>query len=182
MLSRKYRITFAFSVPIKKVLDNGQTIAYKLKFIDSFRFMSTSLSKLLDNLSEIYSKKCGYKNCKSECEFKYNKLSYNCKERRKKQLKPINGLTKNFPNTYKFCNNNINKFILLLIEGIYPYEFVYPDVFESFINKCIEIYKLVPAHFLSTPGLTWQTCLKKTGVKLELSTNNDMLMMAEKGI
>ena len=94
MLSRKYRITFTFLVPIKKVLDNGQTITYKLKFIDSFRFMSTSLSKLLDNLSEIYSKNCGYKNCKSECEFKNNKLSYNCKECRKKQLKPINGLTK----------------------------------------------------------------------------------------
>ena len=32
--------------------------------------MSTSLSKLVDNLSEIYSKKCRDKNCKSECEFK----------------------------------------------------------------------------------------------------------------
>ena len=83
MLSRKYRITFTFLVPIKKVLDNGQTITYKLKFIDSFRFMSTSLSKLLDNLSEIYSKKCGYKNCKSEREFKNNKLSCNCKECKK---------------------------------------------------------------------------------------------------
>ena len=31
-----------FSVPIKKELDNGKTITYKLKFIDSFRFMSSS--------------------------------------------------------------------------------------------------------------------------------------------
>ena len=72
-----------FSVPIKKELDNSKTITYKLKFIDSFRFMSTSLSKLVDNLSEIYSKKCRDKNCKSECEFeglKNNKLPYNCKE------------------------------------------------------------------------------------------------------
>ena len=42
-----------FSVPIKKELDNNKTIMYKLKFIDSFRFMSTSLSSLVDNLSEI---------------------------------------------------------------------------------------------------------------------------------
>ena len=42
-----------FSVPISKELDNGKTITYKLKFIDSFRFMSTSLSSLVDNLSEI---------------------------------------------------------------------------------------------------------------------------------
>ena len=37
-----------FSVPIKKECDNGKTIAYKLRFIDSFRFMSTSLS--VDNV------------------------------------------------------------------------------------------------------------------------------------
>ena len=29
------------------------------------------------------------------------------------------------------------------------------DVFENFRNKCIEIYELDPAHFLSEPGLAW---------------------------
>ena len=43
-------------VPIKKKLDKNKTIMYKLKFIDSFRFISTSLSSLVDNLSEIYKK------------------------------------------------------------------------------------------------------------------------------
>ena len=56
------------------------------------------------------------------------------------------------------------------------------DVFESFRDKCIEIYELDPAHFLSAPGLAWQACLKKTGIKLELLTDNDMLLMFEKGI
>ena len=37
----------SFSVRIKKELDNSKKITYKLKFIDSFRFMSTSLSKLV---------------------------------------------------------------------------------------------------------------------------------------
>ena len=37
-----------FSVPIKKELDNGKSITYKIKFIDSFKFMSN----LVDNLSE----------------------------------------------------------------------------------------------------------------------------------
>ena len=56
------------------------------------------------------------------------------------------------------------------------------DIFENFRNKCIEIYELDPAHFLSAPGLAWQACLKKTGVKLELLTDIDMLLMVEKGI
>ena len=56
------------------------------------------------------------------------------------------------------------------------------DVFENFINKCIEVYELDPAHLFSAIWLAWQACLKKTGVKLELLTNNDMFMMVEKGI
>ena len=42
-----------FSVPIKKILIMVKKITYKLKLIDSFRFMLTSLSSLADNLSEI---------------------------------------------------------------------------------------------------------------------------------
>ena len=56
------------------------------------------------------------------------------------------------------------------------------DVFENFNNECIELYELDLANFLSAPGLAWQDCLKKTVVKLELLTNNDMLLMVEKGI
>ena len=50
------------------------------------------------------------------------------------------------------------------------------DVFENFRDKCIEIYELDPTYFLSAPGLAWQACLKKTEVKLELFTENDMLL------
>ena len=45
-----------FSAPIKKEHDNGKTTTYKLKFIDSCRFMQSSLSNLVDNLSEINNK------------------------------------------------------------------------------------------------------------------------------
>ena len=95
--------------------------------------MSTSLSSLEDNLSEIYNKKCIDKNCKSECEFielKNNRLQYKCYECKKIQLKPINELIKKFPNTYEFCNGDINKFIFLLKKGVYPYE--YMDSWEKF--------------------------------------------------
>ena len=55
-------------------------------------------------------------------------------------------------------------------------------MFENFKNKCIEIYELDPAQFLSAPGLAWQACLKKTEVELELLTNIDVLLMAQKEI
>ena len=53
---------------------------------------------------------------------------------------------------------------------------------KNFRNKCIDIYELDPTHFLSAPGLAWQTCFKKTEVKLELLTDVDMLLMVEKGV
>ena len=147
-----------------------------------------------------------------------------------------------FANIYEFCNKDINKSILLLRTGVYPYEYMdswerldetslsdkeafysslnkediadvdhrhakrvfkklnnkylgdyhdlyvqsdtllLADVFENFRNKCIKIYQLDPAHFLSAPGLAWQACLKKTEGKLEFLTKNDMLLMVEKGI
>ena len=43
-----------FYVPIKREYDNGKTVTHKLKFIYSFRFMSTSLSELVDNMSVIF--------------------------------------------------------------------------------------------------------------------------------
>ena len=52
---------------------------------------------------------------------------------------------------------------------------LFADVFENFRSVCIEIYELDPAHFLSTPGLAWEACLKNTGVKLELSTDYDVI-------
>ena len=132
-----------FSVPLKKKIENKNLeITYKIKFIDSFRFMSLSLSKLVDNLSEgIHNNKCA--DCKSNLDYikttakssslerKNEKLileCYNCKERyRKKFNKEI---IKRFASTYEFCNNDLNKFVLLLRKGVYPYK--YADTWERF--------------------------------------------------
>ena len=97
-----------FSVPIKKEITkkdkNGKDmiikISYKIKFIDSFRFMSTSLSDLVDNLSEgLY--KCT--DCKLHLDYmsiKDNQLTFRCFRCKKNHEKDFNkDLTKRFANT-----------------------------------------------------------------------------------
>ena len=56
------------------------------------------------------------------------------------------------------------------------------NVFESFRSVCIENYGLDPAHFYTAPGLAWKALLKKTGIRLELLLNPDMLLMFVRGI
>ena len=58
--------------------------------------------------------------------------------------------------------------------------YYFADVQENFRNMCLEKYQLNPVYFASAPGSACQACLKKTGVKLELLTNIDMLLMVEK--
>ena len=56
------------------------------------------------------------------------------------------------------------------------------DVFENFRKMCLKIYQLDPAKFLSAPRLAWQAALKKAEVELDLLTDIDMLLKAEKSI
>ena len=55
-------------------------------------------------------------------------------------------------------------------------------MYKAFRDTCLRHYSLDPVHFYTSPGLAWKACLKHTGIKLELLTDLDMLLMFEQGI
>ena len=116
-----------FSGPIKKEItkkdkdgnDKATKISYKIKFIDSFRFMSTSLSNLVNNLSDrVHNDK--RTDCKYYLDYMTTKddqwsctqLIFWCFECRRNYEKDFNKeLIKIFPNIYEFCDEtSINLF------------------------------------------------------------------------
>ena len=122
-------------------------ITYKIKFVDGYRFMSSSLSKLVDNLYEgIHNNKClDCKCCLDYIKIENEKLllkCFNCNNYYKKKFNK--DLIRKLKNTYSFCKNDLNKFILLLRKGVYPYE--YMDCWK----KCNETSYLVKKIFIAT--------------------------------
>ena len=126
-----------FSVPIKEEItkkdkdgnDKIGNISYKIKL----RFTSSSLSSLVDNLSAgLHNDRCI--DCKSCLDYMTNKdeqIIFRCFECKKNYKKDFSKeLINRFLSTYKFCSGDINKFILLLRKGVYPYEHM--DSWERF--------------------------------------------------
>ena len=94
--------------------------------------MPTSLSELVDNTCVIFNCiEC--KSCKEKIKInskfcfvglKNNNLIYKCKECKEEWKRPLNKLIESFPSICQFCNGNLNKFIMLLRNGVYPYEYM----------------------------------------------------------
>ena len=54
------------------------------------------------------------------------------------------------------------------------------DVFEKFINTCLNYYGLNPCHYLSSRGLSWDAMLKMTTIELGLISDIDVRLFSAK--
>ena len=84
---------------------------------------------------------------------------------------------KNICTTFKI--NNLGEYHDLYVQSDTT---LLADVFENVRNNCINIDKVDPAYYLSAPSLSWQSGLKMTGKTLEFLTDENMLLLFEKGI
>ena len=151
-----------------KELGNGKTVTYKINFVDSFRLMSSSLSNLVDNISErLHKNKCKY--CKSCLEYSFieNFYPYEYLDSLKRFNETLLPDKEDFYSNlnmeditdadYKYAKKVWKDFETKNLGYYHDLYFqsdtLLPDVFESFRNKSIEIYELDPAHILSAPGL-----------------------------
>ena len=172
---------------------------HQLRFIDSFKFMVTSLDKLVNNLpkDDFVNLKRHYAGDKFNLLTRKGVYPYEYMDSPKKlketKLPPREAFYSRLTDEgisdedYKHARKVWEKFEM---KNLGDYHTLYndadvlllADVFENFRDICIKNYKLDPSHYYTAPGLAWDTALKVTEVKLELLSDIDMLHMVEKGI
>ena len=179
-------ITFSISVEVDKYIDKDGEERSKegeLRFIDSFKFMSSSLDSLVNNLARGNNKFFGFED--------YNESQYKLLIR--KGIYPYEYMDdwNKFRETIlppkeafysKLAMAGVNKedyeharriWSEFEINNLGEYHDLYlrtdvillANVFEAFREVCLDNYGLDPAHFYTAPGLAWKACLKKTKLK-----------------
>ena len=201
--NREDYISFSIKVEVNRYIDkNGieKNKEIELRFIDSFKFMSSSLDSLVNNLA-----------CRGSEFFGFDEYSENqYKLLIKKGIYPYEYMTDwdkfkemKLPPREAFYSklnmagvkgkdyehaNRVWKGFGLKDLGEYHDLYLKTDiillanVFEAFRKVCLKNDGLDPAHFYTAPGLAWKACLKKTRIRLELLLDPDMLLMFERGI
>ena len=172
---------------------------FKIVFKDSFKFMSSSLEALVNNLPKkafkILLKYCTPEQAELLKQKGFYPYEYMDSVEKFKEDKPppqkafFSKLTcKGISD--KNYNHVLNVWNTWNMETMKDYHKLYndsdalllADVFENFRDICLKIYGLDPVHYYTAPGLAWDACLKMTNISLELLNDVDMLLMFEKGI
>ena len=155
-----------------------------LTFIDSFQFMSSSLDKLVSNLPkddlintskafkgkrlDLMSQKGVYPYDYMDSFEKFNEKELHTKD----QFYSILNDQHITDDEYNHAKEVWNTFMIRTLGDYHDLYLVsdvllLTDVFENFRKTCMQYYKLDPWHYFTSPGLSWDTMLKMTNIKLE---------------
>ena len=194
-------ISFSKTIKVgeyKHICGNILPINFEIRFLDSFKFLQTSLAHLVSNLSQddFHITKHAFKHNTSlltrKGVYPYDYVS-SLEKLSETQLPPKEEFY-SYLNDEEITDEDYQHAIKVWntfgCKTIRDYHNLYlksdvmllTDVFENFRKTCLHHYKLDPAHYYTSPGLAWDACLKTTGQYLELLHDYDMLMMIERGI
>ena len=201
--TREDYITFSIKVAADKYIDKNAVEKDKeieLRFINSFKFMSSSLDSLMTNLVGGGQKLFGFEEYTpaqyellvkkgiypyeymSEWE-KFKETKVPSKEAFYSKLNMVGVSEEDYEHARsvwkEFGIKNLGEYHDLYIKTDV---ILLANVFEAFREVRLKNYDLDPAHFYTAPGLAWKACLKKTRIKLELLLDPDMLLKFERGI
>lgn len=201
-VTKEKYISFGKRLLVDRITEDGasKNVYVNIRFLDSYRFLSSSLASLAETLSD------------DQCVEIQNQFGNGIKfeQMRQKGVFPYS-YTESFQKLDEPALPTIEQFYDRLSESHIPqadYDravkvwqtfgcktlgdysdvylkcdvFILADVFENFRNLCLKQYKLDPAQYYTAPGLFWDAMLKFTGVELELLTDMNMLHFFRKGI
>ena len=169
-------------------------VKHQLRFIDSIKFMASSLDKLTGNLGRSCFKNTSkYFNGelrKGVYPYEYmdsvNRLSETTLPPKEAFYSRLSGKDIS-DEDYEHAKKVWKQFGMKTLRDYHDFYnqsdvLLLADVFENFRDVCSKNYGLDPAWYYTAPGLAWDAALKITEVKLELLSDVDMLNMVEKGI
>ena len=194
-------ISFSKTIKVGEFKDcSGSSfdVNFEIRFLDSFKFLQTSLANLVSNLQpgDFINTKHAFKSNTSlltrKGVYPYDYVS-SLDKLSETQLPPKEEFYSKLNDEHisdEDYKHAIRVWDTLGCKTIKDYHDIYlksdvlllADVFENFRKTCLKHYKLDPAHYYTSPGLAWDACLKTTGQHLQLLSDYDMLMMFEKGI
>ncbi|KYQ58873.1 hypothetical protein ALC60_02117, partial [Trachymyrmex zeteki] len=174
----------------------------KLRFIDSYKFLSTSLDKLASflNKNELRILQCEFQNLPEEdfellirkgiFPYEYIDCADKLQDTRLPPRESFYSSLTGDTVTESDYAHAVNVWQQFSVQTLGEYSDLYlktdvlllADIFENFRDKCIESYGLDPAYYYTLPGFTWDAMLKHTRVNFELLTDIDMVMFIERGI
>ena len=195
-LSQKFTVDQYWNKRREKECD----ISRELRFLDSFRFLPSSLNTLasnlmkdnMKNLKKYFHDEDKFKAvCKKgiypydwfDNDRKFNAEKLPSKEEFYSRLNNENVSDENYEHAKKVWN-------LFKCKNFRDYHEIYlkvdtlllADVFENFREASLNTYGVDPAHYFTTPGLAFDSLLKYSNAKIDYIKDSEILLFVEKGI